>query len=136
MKMYSVMLFVLCLNIAAFILNESAAFPTSQALSVNPSDVITQFNWTTLLTSLGTGGAVAGIVALLTRQYVYAAGALLIWSVGALSPLIRWFFIGAPLMLNALLPSELVFISIAVQAFFAIIFFMFIIEIVSQRQIT
>ncbi len=136
MKMYSFLVFFLCLNVAAFILNEAGFYTETSELVVSAEDISATFNWATLLTSLGVGGIVAGLVALLTRQYVYAAGALIVWAIGSMAPVIRWFFIGVPLMLGQLLPSGLEFVSTVTQAFFAVIFFMFIIELVAQRSIT
>lgn len=135
-KMYSFLFFFICLNVAAFIINEAAFLPESEELAVTPTDVMATFTWENLLLSLGVGGAIAGIVALLTRQYVYAVGALIIWAIGSLTPVIQWFFIGVPLLLNSVLPSEISFIGSVVQGLFAVVFFMFIIELTAQRQIT
>jgi len=135
MRAYSIMIFIVCLNMSAFIINQSGAFPESQQLYISPTDVTNQFSLT-VFAALGVGGAIFGLAALLTRQYVYAAGALLIWIIGVFLPIGQWFLIGAPVMLAALLPSEVTYLSQVVTAFIALALFMFLAEIASQRQVT
>ena len=135
MKAYSLMMFVVCLNMSAFILNQSGAMASSQELYISPFDLSNQFSLT-VFGALGVGGAILGLASLLTRQYVYAAGALLIWIVGVFLPIGQWFLLGAPLMLGAILPPEVSYLTHVVTAFFALVLFMFLAEIVGQRQIT
>jgi len=120
---------------AAFIINQSGAFATSQELYINPFDISNQFSLV-IFTAISAGGGILGLIAVYTRQYTFAAGMLLLWVVGLLAPIAQWFLIGAPIILAAILPSEISYISYVVSAFFAFIFFMFMIEIASQRQIT
>ena len=135
MRAYSLMIFVVCLNMSAFIINESGALVQSQTLYISPFDVQNQFSLG-LFGALGVGGAILGLASLLTRQYVYAAGALLIWVIGIFLPIGQWILVGTPIILGALLPSEVAYISHVVTAFFALVLFMFLAEIVGQRQIT
>jgi len=135
MKVYSLMVFYLCLNMAAFIINQSGAFATSQELYINPLNVSNQFSLT-VFGGLLAGGAIIGIIALITRQYVYASIALVVWVIGLILPVAQWFLLGTPIILAAILPPEISYVSTVVSAFFAFIFFMFMIEIASQRQIT
>ena len=129
------MMFVVCLNMSAFILNQSGAMASSQELYISPFDLSNQFSLT-VFGALGVGGAILGLASLLTRQYVYAAGALLIWIVGVFLPIGQWFLLGAPIMLGAILPPEVSYLTHVVTAFFALVLFMFLAEIVGQRQIT
>jgi len=135
MRTYSLMLFIICLNLSAFVLHQSQALTTSQELYISPFDVTNKFSLT-LFGALGVGGAILGLASLLTRQYVYAAGALLIWVIGIFLPIGQWLLVGTPLILAALLPPEISYISHVVTAFFAFALFMFLGEIVSQRQLT
>ena len=135
MRAYSLMIFVVCLNMSAFIINESGALVQSQTLYISPFDVQNQFSLG-LFGALGVGGAILGLASLLTRQYVYAAGALLIWIIGIFLPIGQWLLLGTPIILAALLPAEVAYISHVVTAFFALVLFMFLAEIVGQRQIT
>ena len=135
MKAYSLMMFVVCLNMSAFILSQSGAMTSSQELYISPFDLSNQFSLT-VFGALGVGGTILGLASLLTRQYVYAAGALLIWIVGVFLPIGQWFLLGAPIMLGAILPPEVGYLTHVVTAFFALILFMFLAEIVGQRQIT
>lgn len=135
MKAYSLFVFVICLNLAAFVINESQATVTNTLLYINPFDVTNQFSLT-IFGALGVGGALIGIAALLTRQYVYAAGALLIWVIGIMLPISQWILIGAPIIMSAILPSEISYLTYIVSAFFTLTLFFFLIEIATQRQIT
>ena len=135
MRAYSLMIFVVCLNMSAFILSQSGAMTSSQELYISPFDVQNQFSLG-LFGALGVGGAILGLASLLTRQYVYAAGALLIWVIGIFLPIGQWILLGTPIILAALLPTEVAYISHVVTAFFALVLFMFLAEIVGQRQIT
>jgi len=135
------MLFVVCLNMSAFILSQSGAMTSSQELYINPLDIYNPETQTgqfslVLFGALGVGGAILGLASLLTRQYVYAAGALLIWVIGIFLPIGQWLLLGTPIILAALLPAEVAYISHVVTAFFALVLFMFLAEIVGQRQIT
>jgi hypothetical protein len=129
------MLFYICLNIAAYILNASGALMVSQELYINPLDISNRFSLT-IFVGLTVAGGLTGIIALITRQYVFASVALVIWAVGLLVPIGQWFLLGVPIIMNAIVPSELSYLTYAVSAFMAFIFFMFMMEILTQRQIT
>jgi len=120
---------------SAFIISQSGSLIQSQELYISPFDVQNQFSLT-LFGALGVGGAILGLASLLTRQYVYAAGALLIWVIGIFLPIGQWFLVGTPIILAALLPAEISYITHVVTAFFAFTLFMFLAEIAGQRQIT
>lgn len=135
MKTYSLMLFIVSLNLAAFIIQQSGAIMGSKPLYISPFDVTNKFSLATIMAALLGGGAIT-LVALLFRPGIYAVGALLVWVVLTLTPIAQWFLIGTPIILTAILPIELAYLSAVISAFFAIAFFMFLIEIVSQRQIT
>lgn len=135
MRAYSLMMFIICLNMSAFIISQSGSLTESQELYINPFDIQNQFSLT-LFGALGVGGAILGLASLLTRQYVYAAGALLIWVIGIFLPIGQWFLVGTPIILSVLLPPEISYITHVITAFFAFTLFMFFAEIVSQRQIT
>jgi len=129
------MVFVVCLNLAGFIIQQSGAFMVSKELYISPLDVTNQFGLTAFWALLAGAGAI-GVIGIIFRQNIFALGALLVWVVGVLLPVSQWFLIGTPVMLGVLLPTEVGYLSSVVSAFFAIIFFMFLIEIIGQRQIT
>jgi len=135
LKAYSLILFVVCLNLSAFVINQSGVMMHSQALYISPFDIQNQFSLT-IFGALGVGGSILGLAALLTRQYVYAGGALLIWIIGIFLPIGQWILFGTPLILSVLLPPEIAYVSHVVTAFIALILFMFLAEVVSQRYIT
>jgi len=134
MKAFSVMVFLVCLNMSAFILNQSEAIPGTKELWINPFDVTNQFSLT-VLGALTMGAIGGGIIALIFRQNIFAIGALLVFVISTMIPIVQWFLLGTPLMLAALLPSELSYLSAVIGAFFAITFFMFLMSILGQRQI-
>jgi len=137
MKAYSVILFILCLNIAAWLLVQSETLPVGQELYYSPTDLSTIFSIDAFtIEALAIGGGLAGIIAWLTKQYVFASLALVIWVISIMFNIGKGLLLGVPIMLATLLPEELIYLSQAVTALFAFILFMFFIEIASQRQIT
>jgi len=141
MKGYSLMFFIICLNVAAFIINESGAIVESKELYLSPLDIYDPTTGTgkfglTLFFVLLAGAGAIGIIGIIFQQNIFAIGALLVWVLGGLTPIIQWFLLGTPIILAQLLPGELSYLSVAIGAFFAVAFFMFLMEIVSQRQVT
>jgi len=141
MKGYSLMFFIICLNVAAFIINESGAIVESKELYLSPLDIYDPTTGTgkfglTLFFVLLAGAGAIGIIGIIFQQNIFAIGALLVWVLGGLTPIIQWFLLGTPIILAQLLPGELSYLSVAIGAFFAVVFFMFLMEIVSQRQVT
>lgn len=137
MKMYSIMFFMICMNVAAFILTQSGAAMTGSELTYNPESILATFNLDQMWVGLGIGGAAAGFLAFATHSLIFSTVALMMaWVIINVVPIVEWVVAGVPLMLGILLPAELWYISVSVRAFFAIIFFFFILEIMSQRRIT
>ena len=141
MKGYSLMFFMVCLNISAFIINESGAIAESKELYLSPLDIYDpstgtgKFGLTVFFVLLAGAGAI-GVIGIIFQQNIFAIGALLVWVLGGLTPIIQWFLLGTPIILAKLLPGSLSYVSVAVGAFFAITFFIFLMEIISQRQVT
>lgn len=135
MKVYSTMLFLICLNLAAFIIQQSGAIVGSQPLYINPFDIQNQFDLAIITGSLLSVSAV-GVITLIFTPGIYALGALLIGVLVIITPITQWLLLGTPKLLASILPGELAYLSAVVSAFFTVMFFMFLLEIVSQRQIT
>ena len=129
------MVFIVCLNVAAFILQQSGALPVSRELYASPFDITNQFGFGVFMVLIG-GLAGMSLVAIIFKANIYALGALLVWVIAALTPIVQWFLVGFPIVLAALLPPELSYLTAVVGAFFSMMFFMFLTEIVGQRQIT
>ena len=136
MKMYSMFFFVICLNISAFIIAQSSMSSAGQELVWSPEQMAAVFNWQSFAVSLGIAGSVTGLLMVLTKQFMYASLALILWAISMLWKPLEWFVAGVPLMLNVLLPTELWYISAVIEGVFAMIFFFFIIEVATQRRIT
>lgn len=135
MKAYTVIFAYFVLNISAFVLNYLQVIP-GPSLYLTPDMLLSEFSLTAFA-SIGVGGAIAGLLALITRQYVYAVGAILIWIIGLVLPILQWVVAGLPFMLAAMLnPYGLGWFAAVIEGFFAIIIFIFCIEILSGKQIT
>lgn len=82
------------------------------------------------------GGTITGIISLITKQYVFASVALLLWVIGIMLNIAGSFVANLPLILGFIIPSELWFISTSLEALVGVILFVFFVEIATQRQIT
>lgn len=133
MRTISIIFFVICLNLAGFILNVSGFYPISTNLWLNPTEITSRFALN-IFAGVVASGAITGIISLLTRTQVFASYALTIWVIGVLLSLGLWFVGGVPIFLAFLLPNELWYISSVIQAFVTVSFFLFFLEIISQRQ--
>lgn len=135
MKAYSAMLFIICINVAAWLLHVSGVYPAGGTLWLSPSDVVAQFGLS-IFGGLAVSGAITGVISLLVRQSISASYALTIWLVGIMLSLAMWLVGGVPIVLAMMLPGELWFVSTVIQALFTVIFFVFLVEVVGQRPIT
>lgn len=135
MRAFSLMFGYICINLAASFWALSGAIPAAQQLYVSPTDITNTFTLT-LFFSVGVTGGLMAIIGIMTRQYVFATGALLIWIIGILLPIVQWVILGLPFVLSAILPSELSWISGIIGAFFAVTLFMFMAELAAGRQVT
>lgn len=144
MKAYSVMLFLIAINISVYILIVSGAwagqYPEGYASPEAMSDIFKLQNVDlTQIIMIGIGGLLGGILALVTRQFVFASVALLIWVVCVLFTPIGWIITAFPLTVKSLAlmsgaPTAIADITeVVLSAFYVFIFFMFILEIASQR---
>jgi hypothetical protein len=143
--MFSLVMFMFCLNVAAWILMMGGlATSEGRYLVLVPSDISSLFNIQAFaadnlvgtLSSLALGMGIAGLVGIITRQGVYAAGVILIWVACIMFTPLYMILNGVPALMSALLPAEISWLGLGFQAFFNVIFFMFFIETFSQRQIT
>lgn len=133
MRTTSLMLFVICVNVAAWIMNMSGFYPLSQSLWLNPAEIVERFALSIFASAVATGG-LTGVISLLTKSNVFASYALVVWVVGELFLLGMWFLGGVPVLLEFIIPTDLWFIRTAITAFCTVIFFLFLMEVTSQRQ--
>ena len=142
MKAVNLMFFIVCVNLAAFIIHQSGTLPASQELYASPQDVIATFNIAqfelninSLWVSLGVSGIMAGIIAFVTKQYMVTGAALTIWALCAfVIPTVGWIFTGVPYMLQAM--GAPWYITETIKALFAFVFFIFMLEVTTQRSLT
>ena len=141
MKAYSALFFMMCLNIAAVVLSEFQIVPAySRTFGITPSDISSYFNINVFSAlTIAIGGGVIGLIGILTKQNIYAIGIILIWVMGVMFKPISWILQGLPIVLDNLLNVGGVDLSIfkyGIIALYDLIFFIFLAEIISQRQIT
>ncbi len=123
-------------NAASFILVvASGVLPVGSQLFASPVDITNQFNLT-VFAGLTAGGVVLGVLGVLLRQYVYAAGVIVLWCIGLLYPIVWWFIGGLPIMLaNILSPVDLSWLSSSIVAFATVHLFMFMISLAAGRDV-
>lgn len=129
------------INAAAFLLvypipGVGPIIPIGREINLSPLDITNQFNLAVF--AIGTGGTIlASVIGVLLRQYVYAAGVLLIAVVGMFLPIIQWLVAGLPMMLAAILaPYDLSWLITTIVAFVTVHAFMFMIGLLGGRDIT
>jgi len=145
MKAYSVMLFFICLNLSIYVLGVAEVWPSQFPEGYTaPWDITPMFSIENIsLTQIGLGtiGIFAGgVLAFITRQYVFASMAVLFWIVGVFLTPIGWVITGFPLLskgiaegLGIISPiSDIIQYTISVA--YVLVFFAFILEIVGQRR--
>jgi hypothetical protein len=131
----------ICINTAAFLLvyNIPGVGPVlhvGREINLSPLDISNTFNLG-VFGALTTGGAIMGVIAVLLRQYIYAAGVLLIWVIGLVLPTVWWLIAGLPMMLSAILaPYDLTWLITTIMAFATIHLFFFLVEFAAGRQVT
>lgn len=140
LKAYALIFAFMAVNLAIFTANclsTAGVLPSfGQEPIVDPNNFLNMFNLNvfTVLTGV-VGGAVIGVLAMLTRSYALSGGVLILWIVGIVFKPIQDIFIGLPLLVKALLPSSIWFLSEIIVAFCALTLFVFIVEIIAGREI-
>jgi hypothetical protein len=87
------------------------------------TDLLAQFSLTTFAV-MGAGAGLAGLIGLITKQYMFAAGAAAIWCVGLFFNVGNWLLNGFPMMMSILLGGTgLDFLSVVFTVGFTLIFF-------------
>lgn len=139
MKFYSPVFFILILNISAYLLNVNGISPGGKPLWVSPLDISNTFNLV-VFAGWAAGGGIAGVIAAYLGKGMYAMGILLIWVIGIMFNLSGWLLNGLGISIAALVPSEYGVlagsIQLAVNAIFSFMFFMFFVEMASQRPVS
>lgn len=147
--MYSLLLFFVCLNLATVLIATTNAFPNP---GVSSDDITSMSNMFTLETILAAGiGGVAALVGGILMQNVFlGAMAGILWVFGSLIAPIRWIVVGFPTLVSTVLRvmcenAGIGAVETAVVSnlflgiftvMFSVVFFMFIMELFSQRYIT
>jgi len=143
-----IFLYVVSLNLACFVLSYSGALPLILTGYTSPESFSSLFTIENVnLTNIGIatiGSIAAGLLAIFTKNYVFGAGAILIWVVSVLLGPVGWVINGFPSFIRSLIyvigGSSASSIAVGYMAFWVATvlcvygMFMFIVEILAGRQ--
>ncbi len=140
MRLYSVLLFYVCLNLAGFAIstlvvgNVLAPNAVYGEMPYGSTEILAQFNLATF-TTIAAGAGIAGLIGLITKQYVFATGAALIWVLGCMFNVGQWLLNGFPRMIGILLNGTGidVMISTILTTILTFYLFFFFAELLSQK---
>lgn len=139
MKIYSVLLLFVCLNLAGWMISElvsaNVLISNAEVMPYDSEGILAQFNLATF-TALAAGAGIAGLIGLITKQYVFAAGAALIWTVGIMFNASNWILNGFPRMIGILLADTGGFdiiVSTILTTLLTFYLFFFLAETLSQK---
>ena len=135
MKAWSLIFGYFIINLSIGVIHGLGLFSVAIEPIVSATGITNVFNLTMFSITVG----LAGLAGILTRQFIFGAGALLIWLVGVFYAPVSDIFIGVPRLINIILADSPVvagLIGTAITALTSIILFMFLFELLSQRQVT
>ena len=149
MKMYSLLLFFVCLNLATVLVATTNAFPNPGVSSDDITSMSSMFTIETILAA-GIGGVAALVGGILMQNVFLGAMAGILWVFGSLIAPIRWIVVGFPTLVSTVIKvmcanAGVASVETAVVSnlflgiftvMFSVVFFMFIMELFSQRYIT
>ncbi len=149
MKMYSVLLFFVCLNLATFLINTTKAFPNPSVGGSDTASMSSLFSlqWFFAVAAGGIGSLIGGII--LQNVFLGAIAGILFVGGMFIAP-ISWIFIGFPELVSNVIKAMCLNAGItglevdAISGLFgniftvmiSVVFFMFLMELFSQRYIT
>lgn len=138
-KAWSFVFGYFCINAAIWTLATLSILTLTRAPVHDPTAIQNLFSLDIFTAITGVvGGAVIGILALMTRSYALSTGVLLLWIVGIILTPVRDIFVGLPVLLNAIFADAPVVgtvVSQVIVAFGALMLFIFIVEILAGRDI-
>lgn len=126
-------------NTAAFLLaydipGVGQIIPVGRELFTSPLDLTNTFSLTVFSMAAG-GSIVAGVVSILLRQYVYAAGILIIAVISIFTPIVLWLLAGLPMMLSAIFaPFDFGWLTAVVVGFVTVHAFLFLAGLMAGRE--
>jgi len=135
MKAWSLIFGYFMINISIGVIHGLGLFTVYQEPIISSTAITSVFDLTVFSIAIG----LAGIAGILTRQFIFGAGALLLWLVGVFYAPVMDIFVGVPRLINIILADSPVVATViggAITAITSIILFMFLFELLSQRQVT
>lgn len=150
MKVFSILIFFLCLNISATVLTLSGAFPAPTSPRGYTTDfsgifVIPQLNWQTVAT-LGTGGVVAFLSGALLGNVFAGMLVGIVWVFSCFIAPLSWLINSFPYFTYDIVMSigqnnpAYTVVASTISGIFSAVFvfvgFMFVMELFSQRYMT
>ncbi|MEM3579214.1 MAG: hypothetical protein QXL54_03200 [Candidatus Bathyarchaeia archaeon] len=136
MRVYSAIFFIyFCLPFAILIANEMYPLPYKGTPLLPKDWWMTRIDLQTIAIALtGLGGI--GVVGWIFKQYTFASLAAIIWLVTTIFiPIFSTWLSILPNFIANLLPSELSIIQYLLLSFNTLLFFMFIVQLLSQRAV-
>jgi hypothetical protein len=131
LKAWSIVLFFVCLNLAGFVVSnlvDMDVLPASKEVIMPYSidNLKGQFSLS-LVAGLLAGGAVAGLIGIMLKQYTFGVLAGAIWVCGLLFTIGQWVLMGIDILMKLLLAgtglewlSDVIYVGVLV-AFFALL---------------
>lgn len=140
MKAYSLIFGYFCINLAIWTINIAQILAVTRQPIIDPANMTSIFSLDTFTVLTGiVGGGVIGVLAMITKSYALSTGVLILWIMGIVLTPIRDIFVGLPLLIQTVFAEwSLVgsIVSQVVVAFSALLFFVFIVEVILGRDIT
>ncbi|MEM1589814.1 MAG: hypothetical protein QW175_05300 [Candidatus Bathyarchaeia archaeon] len=136
MRVYSAIFFIyFCIHFAILIVNEMYPLPYKGTPLLPKDWWMTRIDLQTITVALtGLGGI--GVVSWIFKQYTFASLAAIIWLVTTIFiPIFSTWLSILPNFIANLLPHELSIIQYLLLSFNTLLFFMFIVQLLSQRAV-
>lgn len=111
-------------------------FGTPWQAVVDPTNLTTLFD-ISVFTGVASlvGGGVVAILAMITKNYALSGGVLILWIVGLIIKPLQNITLGLPVLLNAIIPAPISWLSQVFIALSALSLFVFVVEILAGREI-
>ena len=139
LTVYPVILFFVCLNLALFMMNETALLgELSRPPYEEPTAIIENLFYLDLSTNTlimaGTSLVVSIIVGFIAGNMIYGGTvAIILFALNLLFPIVRWVLFGFPIFLAQIgVPTVVITV---VNVLMSVVWFWFILGIIAQRQL-
>lgn len=141
---YSLLVFGIALQCTCYLFQAFDVLPVTYPYSITSLEGYFSIENIIREVTMAVGGAaLIGIIGLLLRQNTYAVYGMAIWGISMFIPVVNDFFLTIPNTLTALVPAEIMPegyavnpILVVIGVIFAVSAWLFLMELITQRQIT